>query len=72
MSFGLTATLLLRLDAHMGEWVNVDGLVDHTATSRHAVLAELEVLVANRQVRALRHQYTGEIQSAMCQPGNGL
>lgn len=72
MSFGLTATLLVRLDAHMGLWVSVNDLVKHTATNRHAVLAELETLVANRQARALRHPHTGEIQSAMCQPGNGL
>lgn len=72
MSFGLTATLLVRLDAHMGLWVSVNDLVSHTATRREAVLEELETLVASHQVRALRHPHTGEIQSAMCQPGNGL
>lgn len=66
MSFGLTATLLIRLDARMGEWETVDALASHCGVTRDAVMQELEPLVANGLVRAHRHHNTGDIVSAMC------
>lgn len=72
MSFGLTATLLIRLDAYMGQWVSVDSLCEHITIRRQLVLDELEQLVANAQARVLRDEVNGEIYAAMCKPGGGL
>lgn len=71
MSFGLTATLLLRLDARMGEWTPVAELAEHCAVQPYICINELEEMVASALVVVKRHQHTGEIQHAMVNPRYG-
>jgi hypothetical protein len=71
VSFGLTATLLLRLDGRMGEWVHVVELATHCAVPSGVVIDELEVMVATNLVRVERHRHTGLIERAMVNPRYG-
>lgn len=65
MSFGLTATLLIRLDARLGHWEPVADLARHCGVQTSAVTTELEKLVASGMVQVQRHANAGDIVSAM-------
>lgn len=71
MNFGLTATLLLRLDARMDQWEHVLHLASHCGVQTHVVADELERMVANGLVLVERNNRSGLIERAMVNPRYG-
>ena len=72
MSFGLTATLLLRLDARMGQWTPVTELASHCAVSDETVVNELEAMFLEGMVQVERHILHGTIVRARCSASETL
>jgi predicted ArsR family transcriptional regulator len=53
-SYGVTAVLLVRLEARIGQWVAVDDLAEHFQLHERHVLINLEELAASGDVEVER------------------
>lgn len=66
--YGIVASLLLRLDARVGEFVAIDDLAAHFGMAAQAVREACEKLHADQLIRVDRNPRTGEIWRAMVSP----
>ena len=64
MNWGLTACVLIRLDARQGQWVGVDDLAGHLAAAPMLVRQEIERLWSQDQLAVQRDVVSGEVTHA--------
>lgn len=64
MSYGLIAVLLLRLDAHFGEWVSVAALASHVGCPAQRLQPVLEQLAADGRDGVALHFEAGLLTQA--------
>lgn len=64
MNWGLTACVLIRLEARQGQWVGVDDLAEHLSAAPPLVRQEIERLWSQDQLTVQRDVVSGEVTHA--------
>ena len=65
MSLAIEALLLIRLDARVGEWVEVQELAAHYSLVDHVVAESLDALGKRGQIRVQRDRADGPVVRAI-------
>lgn len=72
MSYALSACVLIRLDARMGQWVPVGDLADHLGVSVEALQPTLKSLKEHRYLDLQRAQAGGPVTHARVDPAEHM
>lgn len=68
MSYAIDALMLIRLDAHVGEWVDTKTLADHYSLIEHVVADALDSLGRRGLIRVKRERADGPVVGAIVYP----